>query len=396
MNILVIHEISWLRDPIWELHTLSELLSLRGHNVYAIDYESIWEKNTSLVSHYRELDVARAYPNAKIHLIRLLFLKIPVISRLSYSLAYMYYIRKVLLAEKIDIVLMYSVPTNGLQTIWAAKKLGIPIIFRSIDVLHQLVTNPVLSYITCQMENWVYRRVDRALSINHALKRYLVDSGTSGDRVRVLPLGVDTSVFHPLDEDGKLRHRLGFEDTDIIIVFVGTLPRFSGLDNFIKQLPRMKKSIPNLKLLIVGDGEQRLKLERLINELGLENDVQITGLVPHDEVPQYINLATVCINPFPVSDITKDIFPTKVMLYMACGKPVVSSPLDGLKDMGIGEEQGVLYTRYGNFVLPTLMAILNSGNPGERALDYAVRVHDYNKVVEQLETEIRELVEYRQ
>jgi len=396
MNILIVHESDYLRKVVYEYQTLAELLSLRGHNVYAIDYESMWERDGGLISHYQEMDVARAYPDAKVHLIRYPFLKIPVISRLSYSFLYYVVIEKVLRDKKIDVVLLYSVPTNGLQTILTAKKLGIPVIFRSIDVLHQLVANPVLSLITHQLEKWVYKRVDRILTITPALSRYVVDCGALSDRVCVLPLGVDTLVFRPLDEDIELRHRLGFEDTDKIIVFVGTLPRFSGLDNFIRQFPRMKSDIPELKLLIVGDGEQRPKLERLIGELGLGKDVLITGLVPHDEVPRYINLATVCINPFPVSDITRDIFPTKVLLYMACGKPVVSSPLDGLMDMGIGEEQGVLYAADKYFHPLIADSVKNAADLGRKALAYATEFHGYDSVVDRLETEIRELVERHQ
>jgi len=385
MNILFAHEISYLRDPIWELHTLSEVLSLRGHNVYIIDYNSTWEQGGSLVSRYQEMDIARAYPDAKVRLIRPPFLKIPVISRLSYSLIYYYVvIEKVLRDKKIDVVILYSVPTNGVQTILAAKKLGIPVIFRSIDVLHQLVKNPVLARITRQMEKWVYKRVDKSLCITPALKRHLVDLGATGDRCNVLPLGVDTAIFHPMDEDKGLRHRLGFDENDKIIVFVGTLPRFSGLDIFIRQLTM----IPNVKLLIVGDGEQRPELERIIDELGLGSRVMITGMVAHDEVPRYINLASVCINPFPVSDITRDIFPTKVLLYMACGKPVVSSPLDGLKEMGIGVEQGVMYAEDGDFVSPIIRAMLHSGSQGKQALDYAVENHDYGRVVKDLEREL--------
>ena len=50
MNILFIHEIDWLRKVVFEIHTLSELLSLSGHRVYAIDYESMWIKNSFLIS----------------------------------------------------------------------------------------------------------------------------------------------------------------------------------------------------------------------------------------------------------------------------------------------------------------------------------------------------------
>ena len=87
MNILFVHEIDWLRKVVFEIHTLSELLSRRGHRVYAIDYESMWKKEHAFdfgSLKTRTVDgVSRAYPDASVHLIRPGFVKIPGISRLS-------------------------------------------------------------------------------------------------------------------------------------------------------------------------------------------------------------------------------------------------------------------------------------------------------------------------
>ena len=87
MNILFIHEIDWLRKVVFEIHTLSELLSLSGHQVYAIDYESMWVKDKPLDFGSFRTDlvngVARAYPDASVSLRRPGFIKIPGLSRLS-------------------------------------------------------------------------------------------------------------------------------------------------------------------------------------------------------------------------------------------------------------------------------------------------------------------------
>jgi len=105
MNILFIHEISYLRDPIFEFHVLPELLFLRGHNVYAVDYGR--EQGSGLISGYQETDVARVYPDAKVHLIRPPFLKMPVIGRAIYSCIYYVVVYKVLHSHKIDVITTY-------------------------------------------------------------------------------------------------------------------------------------------------------------------------------------------------------------------------------------------------------------------------------------------------
>jgi len=390
MNILVVHEISYLRDPVFEIHTLAELLALRGHNVYAIDYGR--EQRNSLVSGYQEMDIARVYPQAKVHLIRPPFLKIPVIGRLGYGL-YIYVVyRKVLREKKIDAVILYSAPTNGVQLILAAKRLEIPVVFRSIDVLHKLVVKP-LALPTKMAEKWVYRHVDRILTITPALSRYVVKLGANPAKVGILPLGIALDLLpEPLraTRDSLWGKTGGKYHT---MVFAGTLPLFSGLDDLLSRMPDLIARIPGLRLLIVGDGVQRLKLEQMIQELGLGEQVKITGMVPHEDVPKWIAQADIGVLTFSASGVTRDIFPTKVLQYMACRKPVVANPLPGLVEYGLGEEQGVVYVRNGDCATAILNALENRIALGKAAEEYVEREHGYDKVVNMLEKEMNELCE---
>ncbi len=380
VNILFAHEIPWMRDPIFEPHVWADMLSLRGHNVYAVDYGA---------TRYQETDIARVYPGAKVRLIR------PPsfgLGRLSYGFLYYYVVDKVLREEKIDAIILYSAPTNGIQTILAAKRLGIPVVFRSIDVLHKLVPK-ALALPTKLAESWVYRHVDRILTITPALSRYVVKLGANPDKVGILPLGIDTRclALHL----GEAREGL-WGKTGIIcqtIVFAGTLPPFSGLDILIGQMPGIIARIPGLRLLIVGDGKQRPKLEQMIQELGLGEQVKITGMVSHSEVPYYIQQADACVNTFPDSGATRDILPTKVLQYMSGDKPVVSNPLRGMLDIGIGRKQGVVYVENNNWETAIRTALTSKANLGADAREYVVNNHSYDKVIEQLEWEIETLIQ---
>jgi len=388
MNILFVHEIGWLRDPIFELHTISELLSLRGHNVYAIDYGR--EQGSGLLSGYQETDIARVYPGAKVHLIRPPFLNIPVIGRLVYSFIYYVVVDKVLRDKKIDVIILYSAPTNGVQTILAANRLGITVVFRSIDVLHKLVSRP-LALPTKIAESWVYRHVDKILTITPALSQYVIKLGANPAKVGILPLGIDT---RPLSEPLRAKISGLWGETGgkyRIMVFAGTLPPFSGLDTLISHMPELVARIPSLRLLIVGDGVQRPKLEQMITEMCLGECVKITGMVPHEDVPKWIAGADIGVLTFPASGATRDIFPTKVLQYMACGKPVVANPLLGLVEYGLGEEQGVMYVKDGDWASAILNALVNRDVLGRMAKRYVEQEHGYDKVVSKLERELEVL-----
>jgi len=394
MNILFVHEIGWLRDPVFEPHALSELLSLRGHNVYAIDYGRGREQGSGLLSGYREMNTAKVYPDAKVHLIRPPFLKIPVLGRLGYGFLYYVVVDKVLQDKKIDAVILYSAPTNGVQTILAAKRLGIPVIFRSIDVLHKLVPK-VLALPTRVAERWVYRRVDRVLTITPALSRYVVKLGANPAKVGILPLGIDTRC--PPDALSAKSGRLwgSAQGNYHTMVFAGTLPHFSGLPDLISCMPGLVARIPNLRLLIVGDGVQRPKLEQMIQELGLGEQVKITGMVPHEDVPKWIAQADIGVLTFPASGATRDIFPTKVLQYMAQGKPVVANPLLGLVEYGLGEEQGVVYVREGDWGDAIEKALVDRDVLGGNTKRYVEQEHGYDQIVSRLERELEMLCESR-
>ena len=72
MNILVVHEVDWIRKVVYELHEIAELLSLRGHNVVAIDFEEQWERTGLLDFGYLRTKTCqaggRSYPRSQVTL----------------------------------------------------------------------------------------------------------------------------------------------------------------------------------------------------------------------------------------------------------------------------------------------------------------------------------------
>jgi len=375
-----------MKRVVFEIHFISEMLSMRGHNVYAIDYESLWERG-GLISKEQELRMARSYKESTATLIRPSFIKIPVLSRISATVSHYYAIKEAIQKYKIDIIILYSVPTNGLQTLYLAKKFNIPVIFRSIDILNQL-TPKILSGITKALEKKVYSKVELVLTLNENLSNYVKKLGAK--KVEVLPLGVDAKVFHPNINSSNEKARWLIKDTDKVILFVGTLYKFSGLDNLIEAFPKVLRQIPNAKLLIVGNGEQRGKLDKLIAGYKLWDKVIITGYEPYDLMPNYINMATVCVNPTVSCEATNKIFPTKVLQYMACGKPVIATKLDGLKDM-IGIGNGVCYVddTIENKITTLLVKQELIDFIGQRALKYVRENHSYDNLMLDLENILR-------
>ena len=400
MNILFVHEVDWLAKVVFDIHFLSEALSLLGHRVFVIDYENEWSRNGSFDMgslRTKQVDnISRAFSGASVYLRRPGSIKIAGLNRISAAFTHYLEIKKTIQEKSIDAIMLYSVPTNGLQTIHLAKKFNIPVIFRSIDMLSMLVPYPVLQPVTKFLEKRAYSKVDAILPATPQYSKYVGDMGANESKVKLLLFPIDTGLFRPAVDCSEVRQKWGFSESDQIIVFIGTLFKFSGLDAFIREFPEVIKQIPEAKLLIVGDGPQRPKLERIITELGLERRITITGFQPYQTMPQYINLATVCINSFLISDTTMDIFPAKIVQYIACGKATVATALRGITTLLPGESHGVVYANSAAEMAREVVSLLKSAEHrqqlGRAGSNYVRRIHDYKKIAHQLETILEEVI----
>lgn len=348
MNILVVHETEYIDKVIFEYQIITEILASRGHNVYVIDYPTNWSKqeSSSLFSRSTRYDnVSRAKKSRGITLYRPFFVRLPIISRLSAFLYYFVLIERVIQKHKIERIILYAAPTNGLQTLIIAKIHRIPVLFRSLDVLHQIVPNKLLRVPTIILERIVYTFADNVAAITHKLVDYTIRLGAKTEKCVYIPTGADGDLFFNQPKDKQLLANIGFTPDDLVLLFSGTLYNFSGLTKIVRAFPEYLSRIPTLKLLIVGHGEQFDELVHLIADLGLEKNVHLTGLVQYGEVPGYINLADVCINPFDINQITDIIFPSKIYQYLACGKPVLATKLKGMLDIFPPDcpEDGVFY-----------------------------------------------------
>jgi glycosyltransferase involved in cell wall biosynthesis len=403
VNVLFIHEVDWLNKVVFDIHTLAESLSLRGHRIYAIDYASNWRRqNPADLGTFktREIEsVSRALAGAKVTLIRPGFIRISGLSRVSAAFTHWREIRKTIREKKIDVIVLYGAATNGLQAISAARKRNIPVVFRSIDILNQLVVYPVLRPFTRILEKKVYARADMILTLTPSLSKYVAGLGAREDRIRPLPMPVDTGIFCPSPVPTELRSRWGIKKTDSVILYMGTLFDFSGLDLIIPRLPEIVSRVPGAKLLIVGDGPQREQLEGIIAETGVTDRVIITGFQPYETMPYYINMAAICLNPFRITGATREIFPGKIVQYLACAKAIVATPLPGLIAVTPGEEQGLVFADTPGAMAEKLVEILKDAVYRKRlernGLEYVKKVHSYENIAAQLETRLKEAIELK-
>lgn len=388
MHILVIHEIDWKNKVIFEPHYLSEIFSLNGHDVYVIDCPEPNSKNVlNGLKIIEEKNYNRIYPNASITLIHPPSLLIKGLNRFTSFLTCKKIIKKILIEKKIDVILLYSTATSGIQTVDLAKSLGIPVLFRMLDLSYSLVQIPIMKQIAKKFEKNVITNATKILSINPDLSRYAIETGSQSENVEVFPLGVDTNLFKILPLDLELAKKLGIKNHEQVIMFIGTLFDFVGLHTIIENFDLILKNNPDAKFVIVGGGPNYNSLNSLIKKKNLESHIIMTGFVPKDSLPNYLSISTICIQPFEINETTNRILPSKILEYFACGKPVLSTPLEGTKEILPDEKFGIIYSDSNNFVKTLSKLLLDDSylkKLGNNGYHYVIENHDWSVLSKEL------------
>ena len=398
MNILIIHEVEWIKKVIFEPHHFAELFSITGNNVFVIDCPSPDLKNISRGFRTQTIkNFHRVYDDASITLIRPKSLRVKGLNRLTYFFTCKKDIEKTILENNIEIILLYGVATNGLQTIQVAKKLNIPVVFRVLDVAHGLVTNSFLRKKAKNHEKYVLKHSDRVLATTPHLSKYAIEMGSSEKNTDYFPLGINAKIFKPLKKSKKIQETLKIHDSDFVILFMGTIFEFSGLYELISTFDQLLKISQNIKLVIVGGGPPLPKLKSLVLEKKLDKNIMFTGFVEQGEIPDYISISDLCINPFKINTVTNRILPTKILEYLACGKPVLSTPLEGTVELLPNETFGIKYATSENFV-QKISELTKSQSLDELGLagnEYVQHNHNWEKLSQNLLTQFKNLIETR-
>jgi glycogen(starch) synthase len=171
------------------------------------------------------------------------------------------------------------------------------------------------------------RRAGAVLTLTARLRDALVQGGVAANRIRVIPSGVNPSLFDQVRPD---------ELADVPrprVLFVGRLHQQKGADNAIRALPWL----PHVQLVIAGDGPERTRLEGLTRHLGVSGRVSFLGFVPHDRVAGLLPAADAVVLPSRYEELG-----TALVEAMAAGTPVIASRVGGIPGLVTHGVHGLL------------------------------------------------------
>jgi glycosyltransferase involved in cell wall biosynthesis len=183
-----------------------------------------------------------------------------------------------------------------------------------------------------------------------ALKSYLGEKYSKEKNI-VIPSPYDSSLFCLCEEDNLVKK------TNQIIIFVGRLSAVKNLNLLIDSFKLVREEKKNVKLILCGDGEERIKLERNVEERGLKDDVIFTGYLKREEIRFFLNKADV----FVLTSL-KEGSPVCVVEALAMGVPVVTVDVGDVKEIIRDGYNGYVVERYDPVLISTaIVKILREG-----------------------------------
>ena len=192
-----------------------------------------------------------------------------------------------------------------------------------------------------RLEEYLYRRASRIVSVTHSFKRKLVARGIDGGKIEVVTNGVDIGRFSPRPKDPVLTRQLALEGK-FVAGYIGTHGMAHALETLLDAADRLRRTPDGaeIQLLLLGDGARKAALQDDARRRGLDNVVFVDS-VPKDEVARYWSLLDVSIIHLRRSELFTTVIPSKLFECMGMGIPVLhgvaGESADIVREEGVGE-----------------------------------------------------------
>jgi colanic acid biosynthesis glycosyl transferase WcaI len=255
---------------------------------------------------------------------------------------------------------------------WLARWKRVPFVFEVRDLWPESLAavgagnEGSLLYRTLKaIAGFLYRRAQRIVVVTPAFKDHLMRHwNVPAEKISVVENGVETDLFRPDLAAAEVRAQLNLADR-FVICYIGTIGNAHGLQTMIAAAEELQTAMPSAMFLVLGEGAEKEQVVQLAATRGVTN-IQFLGQQPRERIPSYVSAADVCLVMLKKTELFKTVIPTKLLEYMACGRPAIVA-VDGQARQIIEE------ARAGVFVQPEnetalVNAILSLGaDPEARA-----------------------------
>ncbi len=157
------------------------------------------------------------------------------------------------------------------------------------------------------------QNADKVLVMNDFTKELVTNYySVSKEKISIVSNGTDLDKYYNVKENNK------------IIIFSGAMYYHRGIDILLNSIPEVVNKINDVEFILLGDGPEMKKLQKIVNENNLSENVIFKGWIQREEIPKFLASSSIGIGPLRSTNVTKGALPIKVLEYMASSLPILA------------------------------------------------------------------------
>lgn len=290
--------------------------------------------------------------------------------------------------NKIDIITTQDPFLAGLVGYWLKRRFHIPLNIQihgdSLDNKYW-IQESIKNYFFNKLGKWIVKRADTVRVVGSVLESKITGYGIPQDRIWLIPVPVNMTeldTFSPI-EVNKLRQKYLLPGGTLIL-YAGALAKVKNIPSLLESMSIVVRKHPSTRLLICGDGEERVNLEALSRKLGLTNHVTFLGNIPHDYLPNYYHACDFFILPSDSEGLGRVLIEAAV-----ARKALIATDISGPRDIVRDGRNGFLVPPRNSEALAEKMMLLIENSEltrrmGEEAHRHVTENFNPDKIVERL------------
>jgi glycosyltransferase involved in cell wall biosynthesis len=247
-------------------------------------------------------------------------------------------------------------------------------------------------------EKYLFNQAHKVIAVSEAASQRFEGFPHAQEKVVVIPNGVDLNEFVQRPPDKRVKEEFNIQGSEILVGTLGQLIPGKGQEILLKAASLVLKRIPQVKFLIVGDGNRsyRDKLEELSKDLGLSGTIVFTGY--REDIPPIMNILDIVVLP---STTHLEGLSRVIIEAMASSKPVIATDSGGNPEALEDETTGLLVppedpNRLAESILTLIKDMTKRKQMGEAGRKRAEKLFDIKKNVLRIEKVYEELLCHRQ
>ena len=278
----------------------------------------------------------------------------------GFSKMFFYTIFPLKYRKKINLIYVRTMSPPEIQSFWVSK-----LFFKTKCVL---LIGGTCFYEPLNLKNRFYRwlfskaldSADKIVVYSKLMIPFVkeVNPKILDTKFEIIHNAVDPMRFHPVKKDEQLFKEIGLQNSDRVIIFVGKINERKGVIDILQMMPLLKED--NAKCIFIGNYDSKSnefkKIQHKIKELNLSSKVFFLGKIPNNALEKYFSCAEIVVY------LTKSCegIPRAILEGMACGKPIIATPIAGIPDAVINNETGFLVKNFSDAAIKTDELFSNS------------------------------------